>query len=301
MHALPDPKPDLGDASDTDEIYDLAYRLAGWGLRKGECDEHSAVDWVLDHPHEAKLPRGSHARLNPTRHHIRKGAERAAEQYVPGLRGTAFDPEPLHALAARVSGSGVTHERYLLGAVALCFKYETLTPVITGPLLAQVVGVHEQAAYKVLREWSDTLARGFFTAISYDGERGHGRTWTVDPGWIPASKPKHEPGCNRAKSRCQCPRLSQNGIPIFTAEKDSYTKVRQFVEWVATLKPRTALTVTSVARELGITRAAATKLLRTHQGTILDEGTFQGRIRQRDNDGRAQWVSSERWFVADAT
>lgn len=289
------PKPDLCDACDTDDIYRLAYDLAVWGLRNGECDEYTAVDWVLAHPHEAKLPRGSHARLNPTRHHVVSGAKRAVEKFDPEVR-PQFDREPLHELAARVAGSGVTHERYLLGVIALCFKYETLTPAITGPLLAEVVGVSKQNASEVLRKWGDTLAYGFFTGMTYDGERGHGRIWTVNPTWTPTSKPKHDPGCNRSRARCRC--VSQNGLPIFAAAKDRSPKVRQFAEWVSTLKPRTPLTVTSVARELGVTRAAATKLLREHQGTLLDEGTFRGRIRQRGPDGGARWVSGERWFVA---
>lgn len=294
MPGSPDPKPDLGDASDTDEIYSLAYMLAAWGLRHGECDEHSAIDWVLDHPHEAQLPRGSRARLNPTKHHITSGARKAVEAYDPRAR-KAFEHEPLHALAARVSGSGVTHERYLLGAIALCFKYETLTPVITGPMLAEAVGVSKQNATEVLRKWNRTLAYGFFTNVSYDGERGHGRIWTVDPEWMPTSKPQHDPGCNRSRARCRC--VSQNGLPIFAAAKDRSPKVRQFAEWVSTLKPRTPLTVTSVAKELGITRAAATKLLREHQGTALNEGTFRGRVRRRGADGKARWVSGETWFV----
>lgn len=301
-------KPSLEDATNTDEVYDLAYRLAAWGLRNGECDEYSAVDWVLEHPHEDKLPRGSRGALNPTRHHITKGAERAVAQYVPGLRTRRFDPELLHELAARISGSGVTHEKYLLGAIALCLKHETLTPVITGPSLAEVVGVHEQAAYKVLREWSNTLAWGFFTDVSYDGKRGHGRVWTVDPEWLPRSRPKHQLGCNRSKSRCRCPGLSQNGIPIFTAEKDSYTKVRQaardtraeFAEWLKTLKTRTPLDVTTVARQLGITRHAATKLLREQQGDLLDYGTYPGGfVWKRDPDGkRVRIHKGETWFVA---
>ena len=241
--------------------------------------------------------------LNPTRHHITKGAERAVEQYVPGLRQTRFDPEPLHELAARISGSGVTHEKYLLGAIALCFKHETLTPVITGPSLAEVVGVHEQAAYKVLRQWSSTLAYGFFTRRTYDGVPGHGRVWTVNPDWVPTSKPKHLPGCNRSKSRCQCPGLSQNGIPIFSAEKDSYTKVRQtaddsrtaFAEWVSTLNTRTPLDVTTVARQLGVTRYMATRLLREQEGELLLSGTYPGGWRYKNGRRTRQ---PETWFVA---
>lgn len=297
MSGQPDPKPDLGDASDTDEVYSLAYRLAAWGLRHGECDEHSAVDWVLDHPHEAQLPRGSRARLNPTKHHITSGAKSAVEDYDPQKR-RSFDPGPLHELAARVSGSGVTHERYLLGVIALCLRpgYQTYTPVVTGPLLAEVVGVSKQNATEVLRKWSDTLAYGFFTRVSYDGIRGHGRVWTVNPEWVPVSKPKHEPGCNRSRARCRC--VSQNGLPIFAAVKDRSPKVRQFEEWATTLSQHTPLTVTSVARELGVTRAAATKILRDHEGTLLHEGTFKGRLRQRGADGKFRWVQGERWFVA---
>jgi hypothetical protein len=212
------------------------------------------------------------------------------------LRTFEFDPEPLHELAARISGSGVTHEKYLLGAIALCFKHETMTPVITGPSLAEVVGVHEQAAYKVLREWSRTKAFGFFTHVSYDGQRGHGRVWTVDPDWVPTSRPKHLPGCNRARARCRCPGLSQKGIPIFSAEKDSYTEMRQqFAEWVATLKPRTPLDVTEVARHLGITRYAATKLLREQEGKLLLDGTYPGGWAYRH--GRRTRIA-ETWFVA---
>lgn len=315
MATGPSPKPSLEDATNTDEVYDLAYRLAAWGLSNGECDEYSAVDWVLDHPHEAKLPRGSRGTLNPTRHHITQGAQRAADQYAPGVRTAEFDPEPLHELAARISGSGVNHEKYLLGVVALCLKYETLTPVITGPNLAEVVGVHEQAAYKVLRQWSTTRAYGFFTGVSYDGIRGHGRVWTVDPDWVPRSRPKHLPGCNRSKSRCQCPGLSQKGISIFSAEKDSYTKVRQsgagtspprqdpsaeFAEWISTLPAKTPLDATAVARQLGVTRHAATKLLREQEGGLLAEGTCpSGWTSQKDPDGRRRRARrGETWFVA---
>ncbi|MCP2626503.1 hypothetical protein NLB33_27035 [Mycolicibacterium smegmatis] len=293
------PKPDLTDASDTDEVYRLAYKLAAWGLRNGECDEYDAVEWVLGHAHETQLPRGSSGRLNPTEHHITKGAEKAVELYVPGLRNE-FDPEPLHGLAARVSGSGVTHEKYLLGAIALCHRYQTFTPVITGRLLAEAAGVTKSAADQVISTWSKTKAYGFFTKVTYDGQRGHGRVWTVDPGWVPVSKPKHEPGCNRSASRCRCPGLSQSAVPIFSAVKDRYREVRQFEEWVATLKPRSPLTVTAVAKQLNITRYAATKLLREQQGKLLDEFTYQGGLTwRRDAAGvRRRSRQGETWFVA---
>lgn len=294
------PKPDLCDACDTDDVYRLAYDLAAWGLRNGECDEYTAVDWVLNHPHEAKLPRGSHARLNPTEHHIRSGAAVAVEKFTPGLR-PAFNPDALHELAARIAGSGVTHERYLLGVIALCFEYETLAPVVTGTNLARVVGVAKQNASEVLRKWSTTLAYGFFLdRPSFDGQHGHGRVWPVNVGWVPTSKPKHEPGCNRAKGRCKCPAVSQNGLPIFAAAKDRSPKVRQFEEWVTSLKPDTAVTVTDVCVATGATRYAATKQLEAAEGTLLKVGTYAGgRVRKRGADGKPRWVRQGRtWFVA---
>jgi hypothetical protein len=299
MSELPDPKPDLEDATNTDEVYALAYKLTAWGLRNGECDEYDALDWALSHPHEAKLPRGSKGRPNPTAYHIGSGVRNAVESYDPERVG-AFDPEPVHALAARVSGSGVTHERYLLGVLALCFEYKTLTPVVTGPNLARVVGVAEPTAGEVIREWSRTHAYGFFTDISYDGVGGHGRVWTVDPGWEPVSKPKHRPGCNRSKARCSCPGLSQSALSIFTAVKDRSAKVRQFEKWVADQKPRTPITVSDVCRMTGLSRKAATDLLRSHQGGgLLDEGTWPGGRRRRRENGKWRWVNQgETWFVA---
>lgn len=283
---------ELAGALDTDDIYRRAYCLAGWGLRNGECDEYDAVDWVLDHPHEGRLPRGSSGRLNPTAHHIRKGAEAAVENYIPGL-GKAFDPEPLHELAARISGSGVTHERYLLGVIALCHKYETFTPVVTGPLLAGVVGVGAASAGAVLRKWGDTLAYGFFSGRpSYDGVPGHGRIWPVDVDWTPVSKPKHLPGCNRAKGRCQCPGMSQSAISIFAAVKDRYGEVRQ---WLDSLKWKQGVTVTDACKALGVTRAEAEKILRSEEGR-----TFSGVSEPSTRQTRKGIVRTPRtWLVAD--
>lgn len=294
---LAEDKPDLRDAIDTDEIYTLAYQLAAWGLRAGECDEYNAVDWVLGQPHEAKLPRGSRGTLNPTAHHVTKGASRAVEQYVPGVRPD-FDPEPVHALAARIEGSGVTHERYLLAVVSLCFEYQTLTPVVTGPLLARLAGVSEPVAGKVLAKWGTTLAYGFFTGVSYDGVVGHGRVWTVDPGWVPTSKPKHEPGCPRGK-RCRC-RVSQSGLSIFSAEKDRSPKVRQFDAWVASLGSDSRVTVTDTCKATGMTRAEATRQLQAAEGSALKTGTFSGgRVRRRSASGTWYWTQQpETWFTA---
>lgn len=294
-----DDKPGLENATNTDDINRLGYELAAWGLRHGECDEGSALEWVLSHPHEAKLPRGSQGRANPTKHHIGNGVRDAVDGFNPDLvlvGKPRFDPEPLRRLAARISGSGVTHERYLLGVIALCHRHTTLTPVVTGPSLADAVGVSKQKATDVLRKWNQTLAYGFFTGVSYDGEPGHGRVWAVDPGWQPISKPKHLPGCNRSRSRCQCPGVSQTGLPIFVATKDRSPIMRQtgrdtgaeFNRWVSGLEPRTPLTVTLVAGELGVTRYAATKLLRGAQGGLLDEATAKGRRR------------GETWFVAES-
>lgn len=265
----------------------MAYELAAWGLRNGECDEDDAVDWVLGHPHEPALPRGSSGRLNPTKHHITKGVESAVEKYEPWMHQTAtFEPEPLHQLAARIEGSGVKHERYLLGAVALCFRFQTLTPVITGPLLADAVGVADPVAGRVLKEWSDSLAYGFFTGVSYDGERGHGRVWTVNTDWVPVSKPKHRPGCNRSKARCRCPgALSQNRLSIFTAAKDRSPKVRQpeaeFRDWVVDLPLGAKLTVTDVAAKLGVTRHKARTLLDDHRDELFGGASFPGDIRTK--------------------
>jgi hypothetical protein len=293
-------KPDLCEAGDTDELYMLAYKLAAWGLRNGECNEVDAVDWVLGHPHDEKLPRGSSGKLNPTKHHIVKGAGNAADDFIPGLRSFAFDPEPLHELAARIEGSGVTHERYLLGAVALCHKFSTFTPVITGPLLAEVVGVNPSNAGEVLNKWSRTMAYGFFTAVRYDGERGHGRIWTVDTGWVPASKPKHLEGCNRSRDRCLCPGLSQNGVSIFAAVKIDTAKCDSFDGWVAGLKSGTPVTVTDVCRAVGLTRHAAAARLREAQGTLLKTGTYSGGwVRRRGSDGVFRRIrQGETWFVA---
>lgn len=300
MSKPPEGKPDLDDACDTDEVYRLAYELAAWGLRNGECDETNAVDWVLEHSYAPRLPRGSSGRLNPSRHHVLRGSTAAVDNYNPSAHRPVFDPEPLHALAERVSGSGASHERYLLGAIALCHRFQTFTPVITGPLLADAVGVSPPAAYRVLGEWSSTLAGGFFSGVTYDGERGHGRVWEVDPGWMPVSKLKHQPGCNRSKSRCRC----RNSVYLsFTAAKDSYTKVRQpdveFAAWLGTLERRTPLHVPDVAKHLGVTRAVATKLLRSQQGHLLDEFTYAGGMeRKRLTNGKFVTVKSgERWFV----
>ncbi|BBY62192.1 hypothetical protein [Mycolicibacterium helvum] len=304
-------KPDLSDASDTDEVYRLAYELAAWGLRNGECDEFDAVDWVLGHPHESSLPRGSSGRPNATEHHITSGAKAAAESYVPGVRAKEFDPDPLHELAARIAGSGVTHERYLLGAIALCHKFETLTPVITGPLLAGAVGVADPVAGRVLSEWSTTMAGGFFSGVTYDGVQGHGRVWAVDVEWTPEAKPKHLPGCNRSRARCRCPGLAEGcrktGDLSLTAAKDRSPKLRhtrrditaEFAQWLATLERRAPLTVTGVAKQLAISRAAATKLLRAQQGELLDEFTYPGgQKRRRQADGTYAWTKQgETWFV----
>jgi hypothetical protein len=295
-------KPDLCDAGDTDEIYGLAYDLAAWGLRNGECDELDAVEWVLGHAHDEKLPRGSSGRLNPTKHHIRSGAQNAAKTFIPGVQAFRFDPEPLHELAGRIDGSGVTHERYLVGAVALCHKFSTFSPVITGPLLAQVVGVNESNAGAVLSKWSKTLAYGMFTKVTYDGEIGHGRVWHVDVGWQPTSKPKHLPGCNRSRDRCVCPGLSQNGVPIFTAAKIDTPKCDsdRFSEWVSGLKSGSPVTVTSASQGTGLTRYAATKQLKAAEGTLLKSGTYSGgRVRRRSTDGTFRWMQQgETWFVA---
>ncbi len=295
-------KPDLCDASDTDDVYRLAYDLAAWGLRNRECTEDDAVDWVLGHPHAEKLPRGSRGSLNPTKHHITNGAKKAVAKYDPTIRGKgSYDPDPLHELAARIAGSGVTHERYLLAVISLCFKNETYTPVVTGTLLSELVGVNESSACDVLRIWSETLAYGFFTGRpTFDGETGHGRVWSVNVGWLPTSKPKHLPGCNRSKARCQCPGMSQTALAIIAAAKDSWGKVRHFESWLATLKSGTGVSITDVCVNTGMTRYEAKKQLEAAEGTLLKTGTFAGgRVRRRGADGKFRWVNQgQTWFVA---
>lgn len=237
-----------------------------------------------------------------------KNSEAAVEKYEPWAHRVEFDPEPLHDLAERVSGSGAAHERYLLGTIALCHSYQTFTPVITGPLLAGAVGVADAVAGRVLSDWSVTLAHGFFTGVSYDGKRGHGRVWTVNPGWEPVAKPKHLPGCNRARSRCRCfEDCRESGYLSLTAVKDRSPKARQpprdtsaeFAMWLGTMERRAPLTVADVARQLGVTRAAATKLLRAQQGNLLDDCTYPGgAARKRTEDGRFVLVRKpETWFV----
>ena len=53
---MTDPRPDLTEAQDTDEIHRIAAQLAAWGLRNGHCDVDNVVDWVLDHPHQHYTP-----------------------------------------------------------------------------------------------------------------------------------------------------------------------------------------------------------------------------------------------------
>lgn len=286
---------DLHNACNTDEIYALAYRLAAWALREG-MDPGDVVDWVLDQPRELRLPRGSRGRLNPTRHHVKQGAARAVEQFIPGL-SNGFDPDPLHELAARISGSGVTHERYLLGVIALCLKYETLTPVVTGPNLSEVVGVSKSSATDVLRMWGSTLAYGFFSGVSYDGAAGHGRVWTVNPDWTPASKPVHSKGCPRGK-RCSCG-VANTLTYHSQLRKIGKAKCDSFEAWLQGLKPGSGVTVTDACKATGLTRYAALTRLRAAEGSLLQVGTFAGgRVRKRGPGGKWTWVNQgETWFT----
>lgn len=284
----------LTNATSTDEIYQLAYCLAGWGLRNG-MSEAEVVDWVTDQPREAALPRGSSGRLNPTRHHVESGAKAAVDNYDPNIGGASnWSPEPLHELAARVSGSGTRHERYLLGAIALCHKLQTNTPVITGPMLSEVVGVNEAAAGKVLRSWATNLADGFFTDVTYDGVRGHGRVWHIDVDWLPVGKLTHEPGCNRSKSRCQCRKTVYLSL---TAAKDRYTKVRQTQAWLDSLKWQQPVTATDACKALGLTRAAAAKLLESEQGRTFCANPSEAGTRRTARGGLIR--TPKTWHVAD--
>lgn len=290
---------DLYNACDTDEIHRLAYELTAWGLRNGVVDELTAVDWALDQPRAARLPRGSSARLNPTKHHVRSGAQRAVDRFDPARMVKTFDPGPLHELAARISGSGVTHERYLLGAVSLALRFETITPVITGPLLAGAVGgVTAQAAGAVLKSWSSTMAYGFFTKVTYDGVAQHGRVWHLDVCWQPVSKPKHLPGCNRSRDRCECPGLCRKTVDLsLAADNDRSSKVRQLETWLASLKPGAQVTVTDTCKALGVTRHEATRLLEGAEGGPLKYGTFTGgRVFQ---PGKGYFRQGRAWFTQD--
>lgn len=296
----PEPKPDLLDAADTDEIYSLAFRLAAWGLRHGECDEANAEEWVLGHTHEDKLPRGSRRRLQSTERHVRKGAEHAAGKFIPGLALREFDHDRLHDLAARVAGSKCRDERYLLGAIALGHRYRTTTPVITGPLLAEVVGVNDATAGRVLKRWSDTLGCGFFTGVKYDGERGHGRVWAIDSDWQPPQRSIHAPGCNRSRSRCSCRKIGD--LSLAGLSKIDRPKCDTLDAWLSTLQDRAPVTVTDVCRRLGWTRAVATAELENAMGRTLDTATRPaGRARKRGPNGN--WYSCRQgrtWFVAKA-
>ncbi|MBS1692274.1 MAG: hypothetical protein JST91_08635 [Actinobacteria bacterium] len=212
MSPQPPKELDLRSAVDNEEIFLLAGKLARWALRNGVVDAGGVEEWLVSQPREDRLPRRSTGRLQATERPVRNAGKGTAEWWDPSAR-PEFDPEPLHALASRIAGSGVTHEKYLLGVIALCHRYETLTPTVTGRNLAEVVGVVWTTANDVLRTWSKTLAYGFFTGKTYDGVKSHGRVWTVDPEWVPVSKPKHAKGCNRARDRCSCG-LSQNTLHI---------------------------------------------------------------------------------------
>lgn len=290
----PPPALDLLGADDTDEVYQLAYQLAAWALRNG-MDSELVADWVLEQPRELALPRGSRGRLNPTEHHVRSGASAAVDNYVPGHH-REFDLELIDDLERRISGSGVTHERYLLGVVELCRRYETVTPVVTGPNLAEVVGVSDRTAGEVLRKWSSTLAYGFFTGVRFDGIRGHGRVWTVDPSWSPVSKPTHDKGCPRGK-RCTCRRVTHLS---FTAVNIDESKCDAFDEWLESLESGTGVTVTDACRATGLTRYTAKKRLQGAEGSLLLTGTYAGgRVRKRRSDGTWSWVrQGETWFVS---
>lgn len=277
-----DDRPDLFDASDTDEVNLLAYKLTAWGLRNGECTEHTAVDWLLEQPRPETLPRGSRGIHQNTLHHVRLGARKAVEKYDPTIKAYNFDAALINKLRECVAGSGCMDERYLLGALDLCDKYQTYAPVITGPLLAQVTGVSVQAAGKVLSRWRGTMAHGFFSEKSYDGQRGHGTVFSVNLDWLPVMKFKHLPGCNRAKARCDC--LSQSSRSIFVAtkiDKPNCDTEHAFRELVETGKPRDEFTIESVTTALAITRAAASKLLRKYQDCYFSGSSIPADRRRR--------------------
>jgi hypothetical protein len=179
--------------------------------------------------------------------------------------------------------------------VALTFKYETLTPVITGPNLSDATGVSRTPADAVLRTWAKTLAYGFFIGIKFDGVRGHGRVWTVNPDWIPASKPKHEPGCNRSKDRCKC--VANSSTYHSQLRRIDTTKCDRFAEWITALKPGSGVTVTEVCRALTVTRHQATQLLKAAEGALLKTGTFEGGPVFRP--GRGYVKQGKTWFTQD--
>ncbi len=281
----------LTEASCTEDIYRLAYCLAGWALRNG-MPEWEVLDWVLDQPRELTLPRGSSGKPNRTEHHVKSGAKNAIEKFDPGLLGGSWDPEPLQELAARVEGSGAKHERYLLAAIALGLRYRTNTPVITGPLLAELAGVTKAAASRVIGLWADDLAGGLFTQVTFDGITGHGRVWTLDTSWKPLPKLIHAPGCNRARARCSC----RTSVDLsFTAAKDRYTNQRQ---WLDGLQWKSLVTARDAAKELGLTLAAAEKLLRSEEGKTFDVGHVKAARRTARNGvvrTPRKWVVADRW------
>ena len=280
----------LTSAYDTDEIFKQALRLAGWAMRNG-MPEHEVLDWVLEQPREEILQRGS--RSDKTAHHVTQGVKLAIESFDPNVAaGSDFDPEMLHELASRIAGSGTKHERYLLGVVALCHKYRTFTPVITGVNLGEVVGTSRQAAADVLRAWSKSRADGFFTKVTYDGTPGHGRVWWVDVDWQPVGLPVHEPGCNRAKSRCKCRKtlyLSDSAVKIGKAKCDTQ-------EWLNSLEWQQPVTAAEAATALGLTKAAAAKLLDSERGKTFESAVVEAGTR-RTATGVTR--TPRTWFVAD--
>lgn len=304
------PKPDLFQAGDTDEIHSLANRLAWWGIENGECGPDDAVDWVLCHPRPDMLPRGSDGRPNKTEHHVKSGARIAAENWdeTKRRRKPDFNPACLEPLESRIAGSGVARERYLLAVLKLCRDHETVTPTVTGPSLADAAGVASPVASRVLKDWSGTLADGFFTSVSYDGEKGHARIWAVNLDWSPAPRFKHEPGCNRSKARCGC---RKKGYLYLQRCRDRSPKVRQFEKHVTSLSPGDAVTIKDVCRHMSAAGCAMTtyeakQALVSEQGNLLASGTYPGgRVRKRviepDGTRRSRVVNlPETWFRAEA-
>lgn len=234
--------------SHRDDLYRLGCKFGQWFCHNGFTEDECA-DWLID-----QSPLRGNYTARQFEYQLRRAVKFAYESFEPGGSGVATaDPQDLQALAEWVKGTKVRDKRYILALIQHAINHGRNPVYATSRQLAALAGVKSYAkAAEAMNRMQESLAGGFLVKVTYDGVYGHSRLWELNTteGYINTMHDTYVPSPDDPEIR--------------------------FRELVEPLPAGTAVTVTSVASRLGITRPKAKRLLVEHTAEFFGGGYFEG-------------------------
>jgi hypothetical protein len=261
------------DIGHRNELYVLGCQLAQ-KFRLKDYSEDECYSWLVE-----VSPLKLAYRARQFEYQLRRAVKFVYESFEPGRAAGPPSPDfakALEGLAENVRESKIKDKRYVLALIQHAMNTGHNPVHASARQIAAIAGVKSYAkAAEAMNRMQASLCGGILTAVTFDGQFGHSRLWSLNTSWREG----------------YIYTMHDIYVPLLSPEE-------RFTEWVSAAPIGTEFTVTSVAHHLNVSRAVATKLLTSHTDQFFGGGNYKG---DRKHRLPAKWWREQpKWSLADS-